>query len=405
MATQGVAPVLRSRRAVKAIAMRVHRRRAVSLAAVTVLVALGCERSVEPEPPDPLVSYLETRRAETGFQGVVVIERADRTLLRRAFGYADLEYRIPLTPEHIFRIGSVTKPITAMAVLTLVESGRLELDEPICELLSSCPESWRGVTVRHLLSHTSGLPDLFGELPEAPVQETRAEIDRLLARIAADPLATAPGTEYAYSNFNYMLLGYAIEVASAELWADYLRSVFFEPLGMSDTGYDDVWEILPGRATGYASGDAGLVNVEYEDHSAYAAGGLRSTADDLAAWLEALLAGGVIGGELLDQATRPYRANYGYGWQVLELFGRRMYNHTGGIEGFSAHVAVYPDEALRLVVLSNRADEDTKATACDLAAILFADQPLPKGDAAWLGTPRAERCRETARPGDGSARG
>lgn len=210
------------------------------LIVLALVLAAGCAPRAAPSP-DPLGDYLDSRQRETGFSGAVLIARGGEVLLRTARGSADLEHGLALIPEHVFRIGSVTKTLTATAALTLVEHGRLALDASICSFVASCPEPWQPVTVRHLLSHTSGIPDLFGELPSAPVEETRAEVDRLIARLETPSLVAEPGLQYAYSNFNYVLLGYAIEVASGQLWEAYLHDSLFAPLGMERTGYDDVW--------------------------------------------------------------------------------------------------------------------------------------------------------------------
>ena len=168
-------------------------------------------------------------------------------MLRTARGMADLEHGVALTPESLFRIGSLTKPLTATAAVAMVARGELRLDDPLCRYLAGCPDAWRGVTLHHLLSHTSGIPDLFGEVEEAPLPGTRAAIDRAVATHGSAPPAAAPGERYAYSNFNYVLLAYAMEVAGGKGWEDLLRETVFTPAGMGSTRYDDVWAIVPGR--------------------------------------------------------------------------------------------------------------------------------------------------------------
>lgn len=340
-----------------------------------------------------LVQYLHTRSLRTGFSGAVLVTHNGEVLLREAFGYANRELKVPLTVDHIFRIGSLTKPITAAAVVLLAEKDKLKLDDSVCKYLRVCPEEWNEVALKHLLSQTSGIPDLFGDLESAPVRKTAEEIDRLLIERKSVPLKNKPGVTSSYSNFNYMLLGYVIETASGKYWEDYLIDSFFKPLGMKHTRYDDVWAIVEGRATGYGMHNGVESNIEYDDHSAFAAGGLRSTLDDLQAWHNTYIDDRIISREGREASTAPFRDHYGLGWQVLHLFGRRMYNHTGGIDGFSSHLAYYPDEDLLIIVLSNFEKEDSKATACDLAAIVLNSQPLPSGDAQWLKLPREERCK------------
>ena len=320
-----------------------------------------------------LSAYLE-RRSVQGFMGAVLVERSGETLLRAAYGPAEAELDVANRPAGVFRIGSLTKTFTATAVLRAVERGEMALDDRICASLSLCPSSWSGVTVHHLLSHTSGIPDSFGRLEAVPVEETAAELDRVLVEIAeeGEPLDSAPGEAYRYSNFNYVLLGVLLELAEGAPWAEVLAREIFRPLAMTGTAYDDVWAVVPGRVRGYGLRDGSLANTEYDDHAAYAAGGLRSTLDDLRRFLDAyFVPGSLLSAKSLDKALHPYLGDYGYGWQIIDRLGRTVYNHTGGIDGFSTHMARYPDDDVTVVVLSNNEDEPAPATACDLAAIVF----------------------------------
>lgn len=339
-------------------------------------------------------TYLRTRAAETDFSGAVLVARGADTLAHVAFGLADRELGVPISTGSIFRIGSLTKPVTATAVLLLAEEGKLALEDSFCEFLRHCPRAWQGVLLRHLLGHTSGIPDLFGHLEEVPVQETVQEIDRLLTQSNVPGLNFKPGEDYSYSNFNYMLLGYVIEAASGQFWEEYLSGSMFTPLKMTDTGYDDVWAIVEGRARGYTLDASRMANIEYDDHAAYAAGGLRSTLRDLRHWHDAYVGDQLIGAPLRQVATRAGLGDYGYGWQVLELFDRQMYNHSGGIDGFSSHLAYYPEERVLIIVLSNNDREDAKATACDLASLTFNYDPSPTGTLRWFEQPRQDRCRQ-----------
>jgi D-alanyl-D-alanine carboxypeptidase len=275
--------------------------------------------------------------------------------------------------DHRFRIGSLTKPITASAVLVAVERGLVALDQHVCELLASCPESWEGVTVRHLLTHSSGIVDHFGDLKSVPVEATAEELRRVLESLPPDePLRAAPGTEYAYSNFNYVLLGAVLEQVVGAPWETVLRQLVFEPLGLETMAYDDVYAVMEDRVRGYERDDAlGLRNIDYDGHAAYAAGGLLSTADDLFRWSRGMLTGKLFSTELVEESLKPTLGDYGYGWQVRDFFDRTIYNHTGGIDGFSSHLAYYPDDALTIVVLSNVENDSAILRACDVAARLF----------------------------------
>jgi CubicO group peptidase (beta-lactamase class C family) len=376
---------------------------AVSLS--LLLLAMGCGRGSERREAGAdagatreaaaLDEYLDGRARGGDFSGAVLVSRGSDLLLRKGYGMADHELGVPLEAEHVLLIGSLTKPVTAAAALRLVDRGSLTLDDSVCGYLPNCPEDWRGVTVEHLLSHTSGVPDLFEEVECAPVEDTGAEIEKTLA--ASDvTLESAPGESYDYNNFGYVLLGYVMELAVGAPWEEILREEIFRPLGMRQTRYDDVWAIVEGRARGYELIADELANIEYDDHCAYAAGGLRSTVDDLDTFVR-----GVHGESLLPEALRssafepPEGRFYGYGWAVERFFGRRVHDHTGGIGGFSSAFTFYPEEDLSIVVLSNVQEENAIRTACDLAALLFEEDWRPLGAFEPLELGKEERVEYT----------
>ena len=314
--------------------------------------------------------------------------------LERGYGWADVENRVPMDAASILRIGSLTKPVTASATLIAVGSGELVLDDRVCELIPGCPTTWSPVTVRHLLTHTSGIRDHFGDLESVPVEATAAELARVLSTLdPQEPLSSPPGEEYAYSNFNYVLLGVALEAIYGAPWEEVLETSVFAPLGLLHTAYDDVFSVVPGRARGYDRDDSGaLRNIEYDDHAAYAAGGLRSTVGDLLTWSEAVFSGALLGEELTRASFTPFRGNYGYGWQVRDFFERRLYNHTGGIDGFSSHIAHYPEEDLTFIVLSNVEADSAILSACDVAATWFRWREPPVEPTSWLELEPRVRC-------------
>ena len=328
------------------------------------------------------------------FSGVVLVARGGSVEIESAYGWADAENRVPMDTDSILRIGSLTKPLTASAVLLSVTAGKLGLEDHICDLVDGCPAAWSSVTLQQLLTHTSGINDHFGDLEAVPVEETAAELARVLSTLdPKEPLESPPGEEYAYSNFNYVLLGAALEAAFEEGWEGVLERTVFTPLGLVDTAYDDVFAIVPRRARGYDRDDEGaLLNIEYDDHAAYAAGGLRSTAGDLLTWSEAVFSGELLGDELTRATFTPFRANYGYGWQIRDFFERRLYNHTGGIDGFSSHIAHYPEEELTIIVLSNVEADSAILSACDAAALWFEWRDAPAEPTSWLELEPRDRC-------------
>ena len=182
--------------------------------------------------------HMALHERHTGFSGMVLVARHGRPLVARAYGLADREWEAPVTARTRFRIGSITKPFTSAAILMLAERGKLALDDPVCRYVSPCPAAWGPATIRHLLSHTSGIPDFTrlealrgGELRE----QTPAE---LASAVAGHPLAFAPGTGWDYSNSGYLLLGMVIEKVSGRAYEDFLRDEIFVPAGMTATARD-----------------------------------------------------------------------------------------------------------------------------------------------------------------------
>jgi CubicO group peptidase (beta-lactamase class C family) len=358
--------------------MRYHLKRAIVTGMLpgTVLGSIAAPA----QDVDARIDRYLRERPGPGFSGVVLVAQGDSVLFERAYGMAEAELGVPLAVTHRFNIGSVTKPITAAAILRLTSRGDAALGDPICRFLPSCPDRWRSVSLRHLLSHTSGIPDLFGELPAAPADSLRAVVDAAIARHVADSLRSSPGDRYAYSNFNYILLGYVLEVVGGRPWPEVLEREVFTPAGMSNTEYDDVWSVLPGRARGYELREGRLRNTRYHDHAAYTAGGLLSTARDLLRFDRALSTGRLIPDSLVRAMTTPGPGDYGLGWQVIRVFGQRVRNHTGGVTGFASHLAHY-DDGTTVILLSNVEDESAKSTACDIAAVVFGLAPTPRDSA------------------------
>jgi CubicO group peptidase (beta-lactamase class C family) len=315
--------------------------------------------------------FLQTRKSPFAFSGAVLVALDGRVILNKAYGYAEAELGVSNRPEMIYRIGSLSKPVSAVATMALAERHQVSIDDPVCRYIRNCPAEWSQVLIRHLLSQTSGIPDLFNATPAAPVEATREAIDKAIKNAASLALDSEPGSKYVYRNFNYMLIGYIIEAATGRTWGEVLKSTVFEPAGMVDTAYDDVWAIVPRRARGYDIKDGTLRNTDYKDHSAFAPGGLRSTTADMWAFARAFLDGRLVQPATQRQMLTPALGDYGFGWQVKKFFGQVMFNHTGGIDGFASHLAVYPDRRIVIVVLSNIESEPAKLTACNIAAVLL----------------------------------
>jgi len=304
--------------------------------------------------PGPAVdAYLRALSRQGGFSGTALVAREGKVLLSKGYGPAHREWDIPNTPRTKFRIGSITKQFTAAAILLLQERGKLSARDPIGNYLVDCPEAWKEVTIHHLLSHTSGIPDraLPLDLPPAPFPPTA---DGLAARYANTPLLFPPGEQWAYSNAGYVLLGYLIEKVSGQSYARFLRENIFTPLKMEDTGYDDGRQPVPRRAAGYACNGITVVNAPYTDvNAAHAAGALYSTAEDLYRWEQSLFGGKLLSPASLRAMSAVVAGGYGYGLFIGQRFDRRVISHEGRTSGFAGYLGYYPDDRVMIVLLLN----------------------------------------------------
>lgn len=316
-----------------------------------------------------LVAHLERAASRRQIAGLSVgIERKGEPILVRGFGWADLEHEVSATSSTVYAIGSITKQFMAATILLLVDRGVLILDGEVAEWL---PEPVRplvaGIRIRHLLSHTSGLP-----------QDAVASGDWLRDSLG-EPRSGAPGERYFYSNLGYGLLGLVVEGATERPWEETLEDHLLSPLAMTATHPCSEVEIVPHRGRGYSWQGDRMVNAAPVEGSPalHFAGGLCSTVDDLLRWLR-----GLHGGELL--APSSYHAmitppplphgeltTYAFGLRAQEVGGRRVLQHSGATGGFLSELAYYPDDDLAVVVLMNSDGGDPRALGYDLARIVL----------------------------------
>ncbi|MDQ3749427.1 MAG: serine hydrolase [Acidobacteriota bacterium] len=325
--------------------------------------------------------YLNAAVKYNHFSGSVLMARDGQPVISKGYGMANYELNVPNTPQTVFRIGSITKQFTAVAIMILQERSKLNVNDPICKHLENCPAAWRPVTIRHLLTNTSGIPsytDLpgFNKMSVQPVN--RAELVDLFRD---KPLEFTPGEKFAYSNSGYYLLGLIIEKASGKPYAEFLRDNIFVPLGMKNSGYDDSHTLLPNRANGYKWEGKSFVNAPYIDMATpYSAGALYSTTEDLLLWDKALYTEKLVSRKSLDEMFAPFREvvrdgwggyAYAYGWIIGKQSGRQVSRHDGGIKGFSTDIIRFPSERVTVIVLSNNQTVIPYKLANDLSAIAF----------------------------------
>jgi CubicO group peptidase (beta-lactamase class C family) len=311
------------------------------------------------------------RVANQQFMGSVLVAKGHRILINRGYGWADLEWHAPNGPDTKFRIGSITKQFTAAAILLLQERGMLRVDAPLRTYLPDTPKAWSDVTIFNLLTHTSGIPD-FIHLADYPNLETLPlQPEQLIAKIRDKPLDFAPGSDRAYSNSGYLLLGLVIEKVSGQSYARFVKENLFKPAKMDDSGYDAQSAIILGRASGYTSGASGLENAAYIDMRVpFAAGGFFSTTGDLLRWERALFGGRILSRASLEQMLTPFKQNYGLGVVIRPFEGDTVVEHSGSIEGFNTRLMHGARNDVVVVVLSNVSGPMADQLAVDLFKIV-----------------------------------
>lgn len=334
----------------------------------------------EPLPPRPPVVVVESlpqlaeqlgRWGGSGqFTGGVLVARGDEVLFRQVHGFANRSLGTPLALNSRFRLASVSKQFTAAAILRLQDEGVLSTDDPVCKWIEPCPPAWAPIRLHHLLSHSSGIPDLMARPAWGIRRVTPATMEELTADSMQYGLQFSPGTKVRYNNAAYNLLGAVVEKASGRPLHPYLRTAFFDPLGMADTGYDDgASDVI----MGYANLVGGLAEQPNANVSIIVgAGAMYSTLDDLLAWQRALHGGHLLSprsyammiadhapADTPDERGRPRRGwgfgvfNNSIGQRVSPAFQDRQIFHTGSWSGFRNLMTWQPDGDVTVIVLSN----------------------------------------------------
>lgn len=318
-------------------------------------------------------TYTEQRK----FSGAVLVAKGNEILLREGYGLANVEHGVLNKPETVFRIGSMTKPFTALLIMQLVEEGKLKLQDRLNQYLPEYPIGER-ITVHHLLSNRSGIPDYIVMAGYEKIMKQRVCLPDLFKVFCDEALIFEPGADFGYSNSNWAVLGYIIEQLTNKPYADVLHERIFKPSGMSHSGVD--WEspIIPHRATGYVDGGNDLMNAELiDDTTMHGAGAIYSTIDDLYRWDRALYSDILLPQEILRQMWMPLSqkdgSEYGYGWEIRSLFNRQVIGHSGGLPGYVSDIGRFVHEDSVVIMLSNLGSAAHGDIVRDLSAIVLGE--------------------------------
>jgi CubicO group peptidase (beta-lactamase class C family) len=315
----------------------------------------------------------EMAREKVPGVAVAVVDHG-KVVMAEGYGRANVEHNVPVRPETVFQSGSLGKQFTAATVMTLVEEGKLALDDPIAKYFPEAPPAFRAITVRHLLTHTSGIPDYT----EGTIDLRRDYTEDELARMAFGlELEFAPGSRWNYSNTGYLMLGVLVRRVSGRFYGDILRERVFAPLGMKTARIISEEDIVPNRAAGYRLVGGELKNQEWvaPKLNTTADGSLYFTVLDLIAWEKGLRVRAVLKPESWAAIFQPVRLNsgrtypYGFGWVVDQAAGQSVVGHGGSWQGFRTQITRYLGNDLTIVVLANLAEADPDRFVSGIAAI------------------------------------
>jgi len=325
---------------------------------------------------DKVDDYLKTRMTEHRIPGLALnVIQNGKPVKTAAYGMANLELKVPTSVDTVFEIGSVTKQFTSASILLLAQDGKLSIDDRISKHLKNAPETWTNITIRHLLSHTSGLKSYTGLDGFALTRHLTQE--QFIREIAKQPMEFQPGESWKYCNTGFNLLGFIIEnVSGTNYWA-FLRTRILQPLGMNATTDRRPGVIITNRASGYEQTNHMHINRDYDLTDVFAAGALVSTVGDLAKWNAALDCDSPLTAASKELMWTPGKLNnqkptkYGLGWFIEPLKGHRNIGHGGATSGFSASIQRFPDDHLAVIILSNTDEQIASTLAKEVATFYF----------------------------------
>jgi CubicO group peptidase (beta-lactamase class C family) len=370
------------------------------LAWIFCFCAMGCgsvlaapAADLTPEQMTAIDHYVDAEMRREHVPGIAVgIYSRGQILLAKGYGLANIELNVPVKAETVFQSGSVGKQFAAAAIMTLVEEGKVGLDDSIVKYFPNAPQSWQAIRVKNLLSHTSGLSEYESDERVGPQGPFYLRLDftedELVNKIEALPIEFKPGDKWDYRNTNYVLLGVIIHKVTGRFYADYLQERIFKPLGMSSTRLISEADIVPNRSSGYEHKGDIIQNQSWVSptFNSTADGALYFNVLDLAKWDAALYGTKLLKQSSLDQSWtvfslndgKPNDANYGFAWMINAINGHKSVEHSGAWQGFRSHFLRYPDDRVSVAVLTNSDSGRPGQFAHVIAGIVNPALELPK---------------------------
>jgi CubicO group peptidase (beta-lactamase class C family) len=358
-----------------------HRRFAYAPAMKQYLVlCLGLALLLAASPAlraDRVDDYIQGEMASHRIPGVALkIIRDGKAVKTAAYGTANLEHNVPVKPETVFEIGSITKQFTAAGILLLAQEGKLSVEDPIRQYLPGTPSTWTNITIRHLLTHTSGLKN-YNELDGFQLTRHLTQ-PQFIQKLGAVPLEFAPGDSWKYCNSGFNLLGYIIENVSGKNYWAFMHERVFGPLGMNTTTNRLPGLVIPNRASGYEQTNHIWINRDYDLTEVFSAGALVSTVGDLAKWNAALDTDELLHAKTKQQMWTATKLNngktkgYGFGWFIDSAQGHRNIGHGGSTSGFNASIQRFPEDKLAVIILTNTDEAIATTMAKKIATLCVA---------------------------------
>ena len=344
----------------------------------------GTSASLDAERLQAIDSFVASEMTRQHIPGLALgIYNRGQVVLAKGYGEANVELQVAVKPETIFQSGSMGKQFVSAAIMMLVEEGRISLDDSIVKYFPDAPVTWKPILIKNLLSHTSGLSEYESDERTGPNGPFYLRLDftedQLVTKIEALPIEWVPGTNWAYRNTNYVLLGVVIHKVTGKPYWEFLGKRIFKPLGMTSTRLISERDIIPNRAAGYELENGQIKNQAWVSptFNSTADGALYFNVLDLAKW-----DGALYGTRLLKQSSldlmwtvyklnngKPNPANYGFGWDIDEQNGHKRIEHGGQWQGFTSHIARYPDDGITVVALTNLAEGDPGLVAHVVAGL------------------------------------
>jgi CubicO group peptidase (beta-lactamase class C family) len=344
--------------------------------ALHTVIASYSQNSTTEKQLDELLSK-QFKPTEPGC--AILIAKQGNIIYNKAFGSANLELKVPMQPDMVFNVASITKQFTAVAILQLVEKGMLGLKDSLQKYIPDYPSKGYTITIENLLTHTSGIRDYMQiNMPNQNMERWDFTPKQLIDSFKCYPLEFEPGTKFSYSNSGYYLLGYIIEKVSGKSYQQYIQDHLLTPLALNHSYFDRDGIIIPNRVNGYRKEGTIIKNGDFWSPSiAYAAGGLLSNTTDLFTWFKGLLSYKILRKETLDQAFTPYKLkngtgiSYGYGWYIQNQNGIQFIEHGGKMTGFLSNEVYYPRQDIFIAGFYNCEEAPKNEISKSIAEIVL----------------------------------